>query len=57
MPSQFNGTLERETSTDVEHMRREEPDRETVPCWNLEPLCDVEIVLARLHVPIRVVWR
>jgi len=28
---------------------------ETVPCWDLEPLCNVEIVLARLHVPIRVV--
>ena len=57
MPSQLNGTLKRETSAHVEHMRRDQPDRETAPCWNLKPLCDVEIVLARLHVPICVIWR
>src|SRR6267154_6896238 len=26
-----------------------------LPCWYLEPLCDVKIVLARLHIPICVV--
>jgi hypothetical protein len=61
VPGQFRGTLENKTPENlfstVHESGRSSLDSVTVlPCWYLEPLCDVKIVLARLHIPVCVIY-